>query len=66
MSFSEQCTWLYNLAFVLYPPAGWPIWDEDDHGQMMNVTLLFAWNIALVFIIQVRARLNYVTKSCYF
>ncbi len=63
MSYSEQCTWLYNLAFVLYPPVGWPLWDENDHGQMMNVTLMFAWNIALVFIVQASWHIYEVTTQ---
>ncbi|ROT69431.1 hypothetical protein C7M84_012324 [Penaeus vannamei] len=39
-----------QVAFILYPPLGMPKWNEDDHDQMMIVTLIFCWHGALIFI----------------
>lgn len=45
-----QGTWFVQVAFILYPPLGMPKWNEDDHDQMMIVTLIFCWHGALIFI----------------
>ena len=47
-----QGTWFYQIGFVLYPPVG-EEWSQEDHRQMMLVTLLFAWHNATVFVAMV-------------
>ncbi|CAL8071710.1 unnamed protein product [Orchesella dallaii] len=43
-----QGTWFYQVGFILYPPIG-EKWDQDDHTQMMIVTLIFTWHMAAAF-----------------
>ncbi|XP_070000043.1 transmembrane protein 45B [Penaeus vannamei] len=45
-----QGTWFYQIGFILYPPWG-PTWDQENHGQMMMVTLFFTWHNATIFVI---------------
>uniref|UniRef100_A0A0P4WI36 Transmembrane protein 45B n=1 Tax=Scylla olivacea TaxID=85551 RepID=A0A0P4WI36_SCYOL len=47
-----QGTWFYQIGFILYPPVG-RMWSQEDHRQMMLVTLLFAWHNATVFVAMV-------------
>ncbi|XP_045124180.1 transmembrane protein 45B-like isoform X1 [Portunus trituberculatus] len=47
-----QGTWFYQIGFILYPPVG-RAWSQEDHRQMMLVTLLFAWHNATVFVAMV-------------
>ncbi|KAF2364113.1 Protein of unknown function DUF716 (TMEM45) [Trinorchestia longiramus] len=44
-----QGSWFYQIGFILYPPFG-KTWDVDDHGQMMLVTIIFAWHFACVIV----------------
>lgn len=47
-----QGTWFWQVAFILYNPLpGAQEWDEDDHGQIMIATMIFAWHMGGVFII---------------
>jgi hypothetical protein len=40
-----QGTWFFQIGFILYPPIG-DQWDEEDHEQMMVITLIFTWHLA--------------------
>ncbi|CAG7718570.1 unnamed protein product [Allacma fusca] len=40
-----QGTWFFQIGFILYPPIG-ENWDEEDHDQMMVITLIFTWHVA--------------------
>ncbi|XP_050714101.1 transmembrane protein 45B-like [Eriocheir sinensis] len=44
-----QGTWFYQIGFILYPPVGHQ-WDQENHRQMMLVTLLFTWHNATLFV----------------
>nr|XP_056716849.1 transmembrane protein 45B-like [Euleptes europaea] len=46
-----QGTWFFQIGFVLYPPWGGPGWDEDDHSNMMFLTMCFCWHYALAILI---------------
>jgi len=47
-----QGTWFWQAGFLLYNPLpGAVAWLEDDHDQMMVVTMMFAWHMAAVAII---------------
>ncbi|XP_047496166.1 transmembrane protein 45B-like [Penaeus chinensis] len=60
-----QGTWFIQVAFLLYPPPGMAKWDEEDHGQMMIVTLIFCWHAALIFIgMAVIGRLAHTRVKC--
>ena len=37
-------TWFWFIGFILYPKIGGP-WDQDDHTQMLIVTMMFTWNV---------------------
>ena len=51
-----QGSWFYCIGLVLYPPSGWERWDQDDHRQMMLVTMMFTWNVAGIVVFQVSCR----------
>lgn len=41
-------TWFWQVGWILYPPFKSSYhWDEDDHGQMMIATMIFAWHAAI-------------------
>lgn len=42
-----QGTWFCQVGFILYPPVGMAKWDVNDHEQMMVVTLVFTWHLAV-------------------
>lgn len=44
-------TWFWMVGFILYPPWG-EQWADDDHEQMMIITMMFCWNIAGVLVFQ--------------
>ena len=47
-----QGTWFWQIAFVLYNPMSGAVpWKDDDHDQMMIVTMMFAWHMAAILII---------------
>jgi hypothetical protein len=42
-----QGTWFWQVGFILYlPMPGSDHWDEEDHGQMMIIVMMFCWHIA--------------------
>lgn len=49
-----QGTWFWQAGFILYNPIhGAQKWDEDNHEQMMVVTMMFAWHMAAIFIVMI-------------
>jgi len=49
-----QGTWFWQAGFLLYNPIPGAVpWKDDDHKQMMVVTMMFAWHMAAVFVIMV-------------
>ncbi|XP_051896102.1 transmembrane protein 45B [Pristis pectinata] len=46
-----QGTWFWQIGFVLYPPNGGPEWNENDHGNLMFITLCFCWHFAVAICI---------------
>lgn len=39
-----QGTWFWQIGFVLFPPFGTPRWDQEDHGNLMFITMCFCWH----------------------
>ncbi|XP_077161856.1 transmembrane protein 45B-like [Paroedura picta] len=46
-----QGTWFYQVGFVLFPPWGGPGWDENDHSNVMFITMCFCWHYVLAICI---------------
>lgn len=47
-----QGTWFWQVGFLLYNPLPGAVpWREDDHEQMMVITMMFAWHMAAVLVI---------------
>lgn len=34
----------HQIGFVLFPPFGSPQWDQDDHENLMFITMCFCWH----------------------
>lgn len=34
----------HQIGFVLFPPFGSPQWDQDDHANLMFITMCFCWH----------------------
>uniref|UniRef100_A0A8D0E548 Transmembrane protein 45B n=1 Tax=Salvator merianae TaxID=96440 RepID=A0A8D0E548_SALMN len=56
-----QGTWFWQIGFVLYPPSGGPQWEEEDHGNIMFITMCFCWHYATSILI---VALNYALTHC--
>jgi Family of unknown function (DUF716) len=42
------------VGFILYKPLpGSKPWDQEDHDQIMVITLMFAWHIAAVLTVMI-------------
>lgn len=49
-----QGTWFWQAGFLLYNPVPGAVrWREDDHEQMMVVTMMFTWHMAGVLVVMV-------------
>jgi hypothetical protein len=47
-----QGTWFWQAGFLLYNPLpGAEPWHDEDHNEIMVVTMMFAWHMAAIFII---------------
>jgi hypothetical protein len=47
-----QGTWFWQVGFILYNPIHGHIpWKDDDHEEMMVATMMFAWHMAVVFLL---------------
>ncbi|CAM5171697.1 unnamed protein product [Eretmochelys imbricata] len=56
-----QGTWFWQIGFVLFPPWGGPAWNEDDHDNIMFVTMCFFWHYAAAILIMIA---NYALTYC--
>ncbi|TSL04259.1 Transmembrane protein 45B [Bagarius yarrelli] len=45
-----QGTWFYQIGFVLYPLSGQE-WNEEDHGNIMFITMCYCWHYAVALLI---------------
>ncbi|MBN3307045.1 TM45B protein, partial [Amia calva] len=52
----QQGTWFFQIGAVLYPPSGGPAWDEDDHSNIMFITMCYCWHYAAALLLMA---LNY-------
>jgi hypothetical protein len=42
-------TWFWQVGFILYPPSGGErAWDEDNHHQIMLLTISYCWHVILI------------------
>jgi len=48
-----QGTWFIQVGLILYPLPGMEKWDQDDHMQMMKVTMIFTWHVAAIFVFMI-------------
>ncbi|XP_048201759.1 transmembrane protein 45A-like [Perognathus longimembris pacificus] len=46
-----QGSWLWQLAFVLFPPTGVLAWDLNDHSNSVFFTMCFCWHYAFSYVI---------------
>ncbi|NXT64078.1 TM45B protein, partial [Chaetops frenatus] len=55
-----QGTWFWQIGVVLFQPWGGPAWDENDHSNIMFLTMCFFWHwAAAVAILAVNYTLTY-------
>ncbi|NWZ37209.1 TM45B protein, partial [Brachypodius atriceps] len=55
-----QGTWFWQIGVVLFRPWGGPVWDENDHSNIMFLTMCFFWHwAAAVAIVAVNYTLTY-------
>ncbi|NWY15010.1 TM45B protein, partial [Aphelocoma coerulescens] len=55
-----QGTWFWQIGVVLFQPWGGPMWDENDHSNIMFLTMCFFWHwAAAVAILAVNYTLTY-------
>ncbi|NXW80601.1 TM45B protein, partial [Hirundo rustica] len=55
-----QGTWFWQIGVVLFQPWGGPVWDENDHSNIMFLTMCFFWHwAAAVAIVAVNYTLTY-------
>uniref|UniRef100_A0A8D0BBM8 Transmembrane protein 45A n=1 Tax=Salvator merianae TaxID=96440 RepID=A0A8D0BBM8_SALMN len=55
-----QGSWLWQIAFVLYPPSGSPEWNQMDHNNTMFLTVCYCWHYAFAILIMA---VNYTIVS---
>lgn len=44
-----QGTWFWQAGFILYKPL--TAWQEGDHKEIMLITMIFTWHMAVNFIV---------------
>ncbi|NXC28155.1 TM45B protein, partial [Campylorhamphus procurvoides] len=55
-----QGTWFWQIGIVLFQPWGGPMWDEEDHDNIMFLTMCFFWHwAAAVVVLAVNYTLTY-------
>uniref|UniRef100_A0A8C8E4W5 Transmembrane protein 45B n=1 Tax=Otus sunia TaxID=257818 RepID=A0A8C8E4W5_9STRI len=55
-----QGTWFWQIGVVLFQPWGGPMWDENDHSNIMFLTMCFFWHwAAAVAILAINYTLAY-------
>ncbi|NXM12823.1 TM45B protein, partial [Ploceus nigricollis] len=56
-----QGTWFWQIGVVLFQPWGGPVWDENDHSNIMFLTMCFFWHWAAAVAI---LAVNYTLAYC--
>ncbi|XP_075377294.1 LOW QUALITY PROTEIN: transmembrane protein 45B-like [Mycteria americana] len=56
-----QGTWFWQIGVVLFQPWGGPTWDENDHSNIMFLTMCFFWHWAAAVAILAT---NYTLAYC--
>ncbi|CAM9825934.1 unnamed protein product [Bubo scandiacus] len=56
-----QGTWFWQIGVVLFQPWGGPMWDENDHSNIMFLTMCFFWHWAAAVAI---LAINYTLAYC--
>ncbi|KAM4650928.1 transmembrane protein 45B [Discoglossus pictus] len=56
-----QGSWFYQIGFVLFPPWGGPEWDQNDHENIMFITMCFCWHYAAALLVM---GINYFLIYC--
>ncbi|NXP27045.1 TM45B protein, partial [Scytalopus superciliaris] len=55
-----QGTWFWQIGVVLFQPWGGPMWDEEDHDNIMFLTMCFFWHwAAAVLVLAINYTLTY-------
>lgn len=55
-----QGTWFWQIGFVLFPPFGAQEWDQNDHSNLMFITMCFCWHyLAALSIVAINYSLVY-------
>ncbi|XP_030059935.1 transmembrane protein 45A isoform X1 [Microcaecilia unicolor] len=49
--FILQGSWFWQIGFVLFPPSGGPEWDQNDHNNMMFITMCYCWHYAFALLL---------------
>ncbi|XP_029429830.1 transmembrane protein 45B isoform X2 [Rhinatrema bivittatum] len=44
-------TWFWQIGFVLFPPSGGPEWNQQDHSNIMFITICFCWHYLIVLML---------------
>ncbi|XP_030077118.1 transmembrane protein 45B [Microcaecilia unicolor] len=57
-----QGTWFWQIGFVLYPPSGGPEWNQEDHSNIMFITMCFCWHYVIALIL---TAINYSLVYCF-
>ncbi|XP_030077585.1 transmembrane protein 45B [Microcaecilia unicolor] len=57
-----QGTWFWQIGFVLFPPSGGPEWNQEDHSNIMFITMCFCWHYAIALILMT---INYSLVYCF-
>ncbi|NWI59651.1 TM45B protein, partial [Calyptomena viridis] len=58
--FILQGTWFWQIGVVLFQPWGGPMWDENDHDNIMFLTMCFFWHwAAAVAVLAISYTLTY-------
>ncbi|CAK6440342.1 unnamed protein product [Pipistrellus nathusii] len=56
-----QGTWFWQIGFVLFPPFGSPQWDQEDHANLMFITMCFCWHYLAALCV---VGINYALVHC--
>ncbi|XP_061332111.1 LOW QUALITY PROTEIN: transmembrane protein 45B-like [Pezoporus flaviventris] len=56
-----QGTWFWQIGVVLFRPWGGPMWDENEHSNIMFLTMCFFWHWAAAVAI---LAINYTLTYC--
>ena len=57
-------SWFIQVGQILYPKFGGKPWKEDDHTEMLIVTIIFAWHVmtSLLIVVLIGVFMYFVAK----